>query len=52
MVHGGWRILEKIARMDYASMSRRPSLQASDLPLLLWRCLRYSSAWFTPPRLP
>jgi squalene synthase HpnC len=52
VVHGGWRVLEKIARMDYASMSHRPRLHATDVPLLLWRCLRYSSAWFTPARLP
>jgi squalene synthase HpnC len=52
VVHGGWRVLEKIARMDYASMSRRPRLDATDVPLLLWRCARYSSAWFTALRLP
>ncbi|HEX6722810.1 MAG TPA: squalene synthase HpnC, partial [Burkholderiaceae bacterium] len=52
VLHGGWRVLEKIARMDYASMAHRPRLQMSDLPLLLWRCVRYSSAWFSPARLP
>jgi hydroxysqualene synthase len=52
VIHGGWRVLEKIARMDYASMSERPRLHAGDLPLLLWRCVRYSSAWFSPKRLP
>jgi hydroxysqualene synthase len=52
VVHGGWRVLEKIARMDYASMSQRPRLHATDVPLLLWRCARYSCAWFTPGRLP
>jgi squalene synthase HpnC len=52
VVHGGWRVLEKIARMDYASMSHRPRLHAADVPLLLWRCVNYSSAWFTPRRLP
>lgn len=51
VVHGGWRILEKIARMDHASMSSRPRLQRHDVPLLLWRSLRYSSAWFSPARL-
>ena len=51
VVHGGWRILEKIARMDYASMSRRPRLHKRDVPLLLWRSARYSSAWFSPARL-
>jgi squalene synthase HpnC len=52
VLHGGWRVLEKIAHMDYASMAQRPRLQLIDLPLLLWRCLRYSSAWFSPARLP
>jgi squalene synthase HpnC len=52
VVHGGWRVLEKIARMDYATMAQRPRLHISDLPLLLWRCVTYSSAWFSPARLP
>ncbi len=52
VVHGGWRVLEKIARMDYASMVQRPRLNMPVLPLLLWRCARYSSAWFSPARLP
>jgi squalene synthase HpnC len=52
VIHGGWRVLEKIARMNYGSMSRRPRLHAGDLPLLLWRCARYSNAWFSPGRLP
>ena len=52
VVHGGWRVLEKIARMDYAAMARRPRLHGTDIPLLLWRCVRYSSAWFNADRLP
>lgn len=52
VVHGGWRVLEKIARMDYRSMCQRPRLRAGDVPVLLWRCATYSSAWFTPGRLP
>jgi len=52
VVHGGWRILEKIARMDYAAMSTRPRLHDRDVPLLLWRSLCYSSTWFSPARLP
>jgi squalene synthase HpnC len=52
VVHGGWRILEKIAGMDYSSMSARPRLNKLDLPLLLWRTVRYSSDWFSPARLP
>jgi squalene synthase HpnC len=52
VVHGGWRILEKIAGMDYGSMAARPHLHKRDLPLLLWRTVHYSSDWFTPARLP
>ena len=52
VVHGGWRILEKIARMNYASMAERPRLRATDVPLLLSRCVGYSSAWFSTARLP
>ena len=51
VVHGGWRILEKIVRMDHASMSHRPRLRRHDVPLLLWRSVCYSSAWFSPTRL-
>jgi squalene synthase HpnC len=51
VVHGGWRILEKIARMDHASLARRPRLRWHDAPLLAWRCLRYRSDWFRPRRL-
>jgi squalene synthase HpnC len=52
VVHGGWRVLERIARMQYSSMARRPRLHAVDVPVLAWRALRYSSDWFTPARLP
>jgi squalene synthase HpnC len=51
VVHGGWRILEKIARMDFASINQRPRLRAGDVLVLAWRCLRYRAAWFTPERL-
>ena len=51
VVHGGWRILEKIAAMDCASIIRRPRLHASDVPLLAWRAWRYDPAWFTTERL-
>ena len=40
VVQGGWRILEKIAAMDHATLRHRPRLHATDLPLLLWRALR------------
>lgn len=51
VVHGGWRILEKIARMDNASITRRPRLRVSDVPVLAWRSWRYRAAWFTAERL-
>jgi phytoene/squalene synthetase len=37
VVQGGLRILEKIRRMDYASLSTRPVLQRSDALPMLWR---------------
>jgi hydroxysqualene synthase len=46
VVQGGLRILEKIALMDHGALSHRPTLQATDLPLLLWR------AWRMPGTLP
>ena len=44
VVQGGLRILEKIARMDHATLLHRPTLTAWDLPVLLWRALRMRSA--------
>jgi squalene synthase HpnC len=40
VVQGGLRILETIAAMDHATLSRRPALGKRDLPRLLWRALR------------
>lgn len=37
VVQGGLRILERIARMNHATISARPTLGATDLPALLWR---------------
>ncbi len=44
VVQGGLRILERIGRMDHASLVRRPQLGALDFPPLLWRalCMRRS----------
>ena len=39
VVQGGLRILEKIGRMDHATLTTRPRLGAWDAPLLLWRAL-------------
>ena len=40
VVQGGLRILERIDRMDHASLARRPKLTAADLPVLAWRAAR------------
>lgn len=39
VVQGGLRILERIARMDHAALTRRPTLTATDVPVLVWRAL-------------
>jgi squalene synthase HpnC len=39
VVHGGLRILEKIAAMDHATLSQRPAITGRDAPLLLWRAV-------------
>ena len=44
VVQGGLRILEKIARMDHAALTQRPTISAWDGPLLLWRALRKTGA--------
>ena len=43
VVQGGLRILEKIRRMDHATLGARPTLNAADGPRLLWRALRMPS---------
>jgi squalene synthase HpnC len=40
VVEGGLRVLEKIERMQHAALTHRPTLAASDLPVMLWRALR------------
>ena len=40
VVQGGLRILETIGRMQYRTLSHRPTLRAADGPVLLWRALR------------
>jgi len=44
VVQGGLRILEKIARMDHAVLSRRPTIGPVDAPLRLWRAWRMQGA--------
>lgn len=51
VVHGGWRILEKIRDMGFRSFLQRPRLTALDAPTLLWRGLHYAPAQFRPDAL-
>jgi hydroxysqualene synthase len=44
VAQGGLRILDKIQAMDHASLMQRPTLNARDLPLLLWRAWRMPQA--------
>jgi phytoene synthase len=39
---GGMRILEKLGAGDFPVFDRRPTLGASDVPLLCWRALRWT----------
>lgn len=41
VVQGGLRILAKIERMQFASLSRRPTLGKADAPALLWNALTW-----------
>jgi squalene synthase HpnC len=40
VVQGGRRILEKIAALQYRTLSQRPTLGPRDWPLMLWRAAR------------
>ncbi len=44
VVQGGLRILDKIGRMDHAAFVRRPTLETTDAPLMLWRALTMQRA--------
>lgn len=39
VIQGGRRILEKITRMQFATLHARPALRAADGPVMLWRAL-------------
>jgi hydroxysqualene synthase len=39
VVQGGLRIAEKIRRLDYRSLQKRPTLTRADMALMLWRAL-------------
>ncbi|MEO8299117.1 MAG: squalene synthase HpnC [Burkholderiales bacterium] len=40
VVQGGLRVLDKLARLDHASLTQRPKLTVIDVPPVLWRMLR------------
>jgi hydroxysqualene synthase len=39
VVQGGLRIIDKIERLKYATLSSRPKITAFDAPLMLWRAI-------------
>jgi phytoene/squalene synthetase len=39
VVQGGLRVLEKIERSGCNALSRRPTINKADLPILIWRAL-------------
>ena len=39
VVQGGLRILDKIEALQFATLTKRPSLKWWDLPVMLWRAL-------------
>ena len=41
---GGMRILEQVERTGAALLSQRPTIGTADLPLLLWRAVRWPSS--------
>jgi len=51
VMHGGWRILEKIAAMQFRSFAARPRLTAADALPLAWRTLWFSPGQFRPGAL-
>jgi hydroxysqualene synthase len=51
VVHGGWRILERIAAMQYEAWIRRPRLTFRDTPTLIWRSLHLSAQQFSTASL-
>jgi phytoene/squalene synthetase len=39
VVQGGLRVLDKIRAMNHATFTRRPALNATDAPRMIWRSL-------------
>lgn len=51
VMHGGWRVLEKIAAMHFRSFATRPRISAADALPLVWRTLWFSPGQFRPEAL-
>lgn len=51
VMHGGWRILEKIAAMQFRAFAVRPHIAAADAMPLAWRTLWFSPRQFRPDAL-
>ncbi len=49
VVQGGLRILDKIERSGFRALSHRPTVGATDAPLMVWRALRMRPAPRTAP---
>ena len=43
VVQGGLRILDKVEALAFATLKTRPTLNALDLPIMLWRAVRMHS---------
>lgn len=51
VMHGGWRILEKIADMKFRSFAARPRITAADALPIAWRTVWFSPEQFRPAAL-
>jgi phytoene/squalene synthetase len=50
VVQGGLRIIDKIERMDHATLRQRPRIVKMDAPLMLWRAAGMRSTKTAPTR--
>jgi hydroxysqualene synthase len=50
VVQGGLAVLDRIARLQHATLAKRPTLGAADLPKMGWRAWRMSAGMGAAPR--
>jgi len=50
VVQGGLAVLDRIARLQHATLAKRPTLGAADLPRMGWRAWRMSAGMGAAPR--